>query len=271
MSLSPFCRLEAVPRITFNDARPELLARQRPLIITDALEGSSARRRWSLEHLKQIAGARSVPVEYSLRPIYRPHPKLNRGRYFRKEMSLAQCLDLIMAPHQRGAWHYLSALSIKEFLPELLSELETPALLPLSRYHSASLYLGNSGSGSQLHYDITDNLLAVFIGKKRVTLLPPGQLSQLYPLSPKSFACNTSRVNIEQREPERFPRFRDLSAVTAEVSAGELLYLPRTWWHHTVNEGLTLGVTFSWRAPMWELARWRYLRTYLPYLLEAFG
>lgn len=256
--MSGFRQKVAIPRV---DTSAPL--RREPVIVRGALADMPAFSAWTDDYLRERVGDVIVPIEYSLRPIYRPNPKLNEGRYFRTEMAMQQCIDTITQPTTRF-WHYLSALSIADHLPTLMVDLRTPEHLPASRLRGANLFFGPDGSGSQLHYDVTDNLMCVLRGAKRVLLVSPGHFRRLYPLSCWTAGNYASQVDVFANDAQaRFPRFHDLVGHEAIVEAGEMLYIPQGWWHHVVNAGITLGVTFSYNAPAWRTVLWRNTRVHL--------
>jgi hypothetical protein len=109
---------------------------------------------------------------------------------------------------------------------------------------------------------LTSNFLAVFTGCKRVRLLAPATRG-MYPVGLDRPLCNFSRLNFDQPDSSRFPRARGFEIWEGDVRAGEMLYLPNFWWHHVLNVGLTIGVTFIWNESWARIASWQWLRVQL--------
>ncbi len=60
-----------------------------------------------------------------------------------------------------------------------------------------------------------------------------------------------SLVRLDQPDFERFPQFRAAlaAAVTAELAAGDALFIPPLWWHHVESlEPFNLLVNYWWHA-----------------------
>ncbi len=120
----------------------------------------------------------------------------------------------------------------------------------------ASIWIGNR-TIIPAHYDLPDNLACVAAGRRRFTLFPPAQLRNLYvgPLDFTPAGQAVSLVDLHQPDLTRFPRFADAlaQAQSAELEAGDALFIPSMWWHHV--EGLTpfnILVNYWWRqSPAW--------------------
>jgi Cupin-like domain len=98
-----------------------------------------------------------------------------------------------------------------------------------------SIWIGNRTIAS-CHYDAPNNLACCAVGQRRVTLLPPEQIFNLYPgpLEPTPGGQAISLVDFANPDFERYPRFREAlaSAQVAELQPGDAVYIPSMWWHH---------------------------------------
>jgi hypothetical protein len=114
-----------------------------------------------------------------------------------------------------------------------------------------SLWLGNRARVAP-HYDVPDNIACVVAGRRRFTLFPPDQLSNLYigPLDVTPAGQPISLVDIAQPDLMRFPRFAHAleHAYTVELLPGDALFLPSLWWHAVeALEPISALVNFWWR------------------------
>ena len=98
-----------------------------------------------------------------------------------------------------------------------------------------SVWLGNKTRISA-HYDFPDNLACVVSGRRRFTLFPPGQVSNLYvgPIDRTPAGQAISLVDFANPDFARHPKFREAlaHAITAELAPGDALFIPSLWWHH---------------------------------------
>jgi hypothetical protein len=85
------------------------------------------------------------------------------------------------------------------------------------------------------HYDLKENIGCVVAGRRRFTLFPPEQISNLYPgpLELTPAGTPVSMVDLQNPDLDRHPRFREAAAVaqTATLEPGDAIYIPYHWWH----------------------------------------
>jgi hypothetical protein len=120
----------------------------------------------------------------------------------------------------------------------------------------ASIWIGNR-TRIPAHYDLPDNLACVAAGRRRFTLFPPEQLKNLYvgPLDLTPAGQSISLVDPRQPDLERFPLFAEAlaHAQSAELAAGDALFIPSMWWHHVEGlEPFNILINYWWRqSPAW--------------------
>jgi hypothetical protein len=113
------------------------------------------------------------------------------------------------------------------------------------------IWLGNRIS-TPTHVDEWSNIGCVVAGRRRFTLFPPDQISNLY-IGPLDFAptgAAMSLVSLRAPDFERFPRFRQAldAAQTAELGPGDAIYIPPLWWHHVESlDPFNVLVNYWWR------------------------
>lgn len=120
----------------------------------------------------------------------------------------------------------------------------------------ASIWIGNR-TRVPPHQDLPDNIACVVAGRRRVTLFPPDQLSNLYigPLDLTPAGQPVSMVDPSAPDLERFPRFAEAlrHAVTAELAPGDAVLIPSMWWHYMESlDSFNVLVNYWWRqSPAW--------------------
>jgi hypothetical protein len=113
------------------------------------------------------------------------------------------------------------------------------------------IWLGNRIS-TPTHVDEWSNIGCVVAGRRRFTLFPPDQISNLY-IGPLDFAptgAAMSLVSLRAPDFERFPRFRQAldAAQAADLGPGDAIYIPPLWWHHVESlDPFNVLVNYWWR------------------------
>jgi hypothetical protein len=103
------------------------------------------------------------------------------------------------------------------------------------------------------HVDEWNNIGCVVAGRRRFTLFPPDQLSNLY-IGPLDFAptgAAMSLVSLSDPDFARYPKFRAAldTARTGDLGPGDAIYIPPLWWHHVESlEPFNVLVNYWWHA-----------------------
>jgi lysine-specific demethylase 8 len=135
---------------------------------------------------------------------------------------------------------------LDELPAALRADAPPPAYLNGTTVQNAKLWIGATGVVSSLHRDLADNLHAQVSGRKRFTLVAPQQSACVYPNSFFDGVPNGCRVDVERPDYARFPRLREAEMFVAELGPGDVLYIPRGWWHHVRTLELGISVNFWW-------------------------
>ena len=170
----------------------------------------------------------------------------------RRLATVEQLTDLLLRQrgHEQPFSIYAGAIPVRRHLPQFLSQVPMPLLEQKSEV-LISLWLGNR-TRTAAHWDLPQNLACVIAGRRRFTLFPTDQISNLY-VGPLDFTLAgqpTSLVDIEDPDFEQHPRFRDAlhAAEVAELGPGDALYMPSLWWHAVAGlDEFGAMVNFWWR------------------------
>ncbi|KAL1515572.1 hypothetical protein AB1Y20_002192 [Prymnesium parvum] len=110
---------------------------------------------------------------------------------------------------------------------------------------SCQLWAGHGGGSTPAHYDALDNFLAMVSGTKRVWLYPPRHAFDLYPYPVGHPMDNFAQPDLERPDLERFPALAHAKALEATLQPGDVLWLPKYWWHlvHQVGTGENLSLS----------------------------
>lgn len=160
---------------------------------------------------------------------------------------IQEILDEARAAEPRAL--YMPSTDIATWFPRFAEE------QPAGLDHLQPIKLLWAGNQTRIaaHYDFPDNIACSVVGRRRFTLFPPEQVTNLYP-GPMEFAPGgqeISMVDLHAPDFEAFPKFREAlkHAQVAELEPGDALFLPGMWWHHVDGlDAFNVLYTHWWRS-----------------------
>jgi hypothetical protein len=132
---------------------------------------------------------------------------------------------------------YIGSTDIDQFLPGLREGNSLKLNDPMFEGNPpiVSIWIGNRTIATA-HFDFSNNIACSLVGRRRFTLFPPEQVSNIYPgpFHPTPGGQVVSMVDFRAPDLERYPRFADAVAAAeqAELEPGDALFYPTMWWHH---------------------------------------
>lgn len=107
------------------------------------------------------------------------------------------------------------------------------------------VWLGPAGTISPLHRDPYHNVLCQVWGSKLVRMYRAEDSARMYPF-PGGFLRNTSRVDAESPDADRFPLFDSTPRWEVILMPGDMLFLPAKTWHYVRATAPSLSVSYWW-------------------------
>ncbi|XP_019508168.1 PREDICTED: HSPB1-associated protein 1 isoform X1 [Hipposideros armiger] len=112
----------------------------------------------------------------------------------------------------------------------------------------STLWIGSLGAHTPCHLDSYGcNLVFQVQGRKRWHLFPPEDTPFLYPTRiPYEESSVFSKVNVVHPDFKRFPQFQKAQRHVVSLSPGQVLFVPRHWWHYVESiDPVTVSIN-SW-------------------------
>lgn len=230
-----------IPKDVINSAEPVVLKQ----LVSDwpIVQAGRASDRESVDYLKSFYNGTptivcKIPAENKGRMFY--SDDCTKLDYESFKGRIDETLDAILAGVNQinDPAYYIASNIIDTHLPGFRHE--NDIVLPREKHPDAmeervSIWIGGATTAT-CHFDALDNIACCVAGKRKFTLFPPDQISNLYPgpLEPTPGGQVISLVDFQNPDFQKFPRFQDAltTAQVVDLEPGDALFLPSMWWHH---------------------------------------
>jgi hypothetical protein len=251
-----FAPAEAIPRVSAPSAERfarEYVRPNRPVVLTDLLDGPALREALSVARLRAEHATAPVPIAAVRDRALVVDPA--RG-IAQRAVPLGEFLDGLAAGAPEG---YLMA-RVEQLPPALRRAIATPRYCAGAPWKVTKLWIASQETVSTLHRDLADNLHTLVDGEKIFLLAAPAESDRVYPYGLRDGLPNGARIDPERPDYARFPRSRELRWQTVRLGPGETLFIPHGWWHHVRTARETVAINTWWarglRLPLVVGADW---------------
>ncbi|XP_044159758.1 bifunctional peptidase and arginyl-hydroxylase JMJD5 [Bufo gargarizans] len=220
--------------------RHNYLIPQKAVILEGAIDHWPCMKKWSVAYLQKVAGCRTVPVELGSR--------YTDAEWSQSLMTVNEFINnyILDQPARRG---YLAQHQLFEQIRELKEDIGIPDYCCLGEGDEDDItinaWFGPAGTVSPLHQDPQQNFLAQIVGRKYLRLYSVRETERLYPFD-STLLHNTSQVDIENPDTDRFPDFAQAVYQECILCPGQILFIPVKWWHYVKALDISFSVSFWW-------------------------
>lgn len=238
--MTPLDSIDRIERPTYERFRDDYLETSLPVLVSGALDEWPAMRRWNLDHIGRAIGSRRI------------HPVIAHEGRWAVDVGGGMLTEEMDFPTYRaeiesGDVHHYLRLPLEGAFADLLAdEYATPVYCRKRIFMKKNLWVGSVGSSSGLHYDMMHNVVAQISGRRRVVLFAPEESRRLYAYPMRTLAWHHSPVRVEEPDLQRYPDFAAARRVEVEIGPGEMLFIPKGWWHHFASLEDAIAVNFFW-------------------------
>lgn len=219
--------------------RSSYLHRARPVVLRGLASRWTGTRDWTPERLAERFHDREVPVIRLVDGLCR-YEHESGVDYGRRTVS-----QYVEALRSSSTPEWFLTVRVQPHFPELEAELGIPEYCADALWRDARISIGADGTTTPIHVELAHNLLAVIRGEKELALFSPWQSHRLY-FRPLSAAPHISPVDPYVLDSRRFPRAAGATPWRVVLRSGDVLFLPRGWWHAVRTNGMTIAYSSWW-------------------------
>jgi ribosomal protein L16 Arg81 hydroxylase len=236
--------IERVSKLSRSDFEKTYLAREQPVIITNAVDHWESIRTWTPQGLASRFGDMELPVEVL------PEDKGDDFIYTRDNMRLETMAlrRFVELSECAGARYYMPQVETSQLIDGMREAFGPMTYLPASTTTAvASFWLGPSGARTPLHFDLGHNLIVQVSGRKRWLLFPKHERKLLY--TPTPALGHFSPITPEAPDLQRYPKYAKATPIEFILEPGEILFVPSRWPHYVRSLDASISLNYFFGTP----------------------
>ncbi|XP_030310133.1 HSPB1-associated protein 1 isoform X2 [Calypte anna] len=251
---------EDVKPFTPEETKEIVMSLQQPAVFYNMV-GDWPALHWNVEYLSAVLGGKTIQFRIGLKTVdLAPqfetscsYVKATLDEFLAWSCGQPSCLSGPFRCYEYSKyWAYADykyIARIFEDKPEIFKDVRWSDFGFSGRTgKDSTLWIGSEGANTPCHLDSYGcNLVLQVQGRKRWHLFPPSDTSFLYPTRiPYEESSVFSKVNVANPDLKRFPQFKNTTAHVVTLSPGQVLLVPRHWWHYVESiDPITVSVN-SW-------------------------
>ena len=200
-------------------------------------------QKWSFEFFRQLNADQTVYLEDG--NVLQGETAFRRQQlndYLQQLVDAGQAAAQSKATAPQQKVSYLSVFNIFTVFPQLQADVDFSLIRTYTYKNYVFAWLGPAGTLTGYHIDWIDNTLAQLHGRKRVQLVAPTDSRALYPSAKYDYRSTLSSIDPRTYDPQRYPRFAEVWPLEVILEPGQMLYIPRGWWHRVESLDPSISV-----------------------------
>ena len=247
-----------IPRfkgLSKKEFKIHFLEKKQPVILEGEALHWKAYKKWSFDFFRNMG--KDVSVDFKIGNVMQYEPT-------KTQFSLQDFIHYMERDNQNKEKIYLSVFELFKAFPKLESDIDT------SLFRSKNIFwklgwIDPKGTVTGLHRDFMDNIFIQLRGRKHFYLMAPNQSDLLYQSKKYDPGINCSLVDLENYDPDTYPLFEYAVVFEANINPGDLLFIPKGWWHHVKSLDNSISINI-FGSTWWEAIK--NVKVYGKYLLH---
>jgi hypothetical protein len=242
-------RIERRAGLSGEEFLERYFAPGRPVILVGEMAEWPALARWTPQYLRERIGSRTIEFQGE-------RSKSERFEMYkdahRRELPFDRFIDQIAQPGAGNDAYMTAYNSAKnaEAIARLHDDLGylDKFLDPAVAQPHGMMWIGPAGTVTSLHHDLTDNLIAQVVGRKRLKVVAAAEVAKIY--NHHHVFSEIADLEDPRIDAARHPALKELRIYDVTLNPGEALFVPIGWWHQVKSLDFSVTITytnFRWR------------------------
>jgi uncharacterized protein DUF6065/cupin-like protein len=237
-------RIERRAELSSEEFLERYYAPGRPVVLVGEMADWPALAKWTPQYLKEKIGG--ATIEYQGERKKNERFEMYKDEH-RREMPFDRFIDLITRP-ETGNDAYMTAYNSAKNADAVarlhgdLGFLDKVLDRAVAQPHGM-MWIGPAGTVTSLHHDLTDNLIAQVVGRKRLKVVAAADVAKIY--NHHHVFSEIADLEDPASGPARFPALKDVRIYDVALSPGEALFMPIGWWHQVKSLDFSVTITYT--------------------------
>lgn len=222
------------------------------MVLQGACDDWRATREWSIEWFREHCGNDEVPVGR----CFGPKAQMPLGQYIDQ---MHDCEDTRGQGEKGEPPLYMEGWYYPRNRPDLADHYRVPEQFgedwfftkrwPFAMEKPHGILIGPKGAFTKLHYDLwaSHSWNAQVVGRKEWVFVEPKYAKDVY-LETRQNGGYVPGTDVENPDPERFPRLLNVPYWKVVVNPGEVIWFPSMWMHQVTSLDDTVSITHNYLA-----------------------
>ncbi|MEN8790209.1 MAG: cupin-like domain-containing protein, partial [Flavobacteriaceae bacterium] len=133
-------------------------------------------------------------------------------------------------------------MNIFNYFPELKKDTDFSLYASFASLNLKLAWIGPRGTISGLHADNVNNMYAQIQGRKLFIIASRRFNKRMYPSKKYIPGAIGSQVDLNDFDEKKFPKFREVEFSHVILEPGDVLFLPKRWWHYVESLDTSISI-----------------------------
>jgi len=227
--------LNAVSNLNSKDFKKKYLNKKQPVVLKNHASGWEAVKNWNIDFFTKLESNKTVDLEVG-------NVIQNEAIFLRQSFK-----DYISKLHEgelnkSKSKTYLSMFNVFEHFPDLKRDTDFSIFSNYMKKSMTYAWIGPKNTITGFHADSVNNMLAQIMGKKLVILSSTMSNKKMYPSKKFDLGAVLSEVDLNNYDEKKHPEFKKVEFYSATLEPGDVLYIPKGWWHYVRSLDTSISV-----------------------------
>jgi len=230
---SPVEELTALDSVSFKE---NYFNKEKPVLIKGLAKDWGATKKWNFDFFLELKDDKEI--------LLLSENFIQDDNRYKKSSFKTYIQKLADAENNKSSLKdYLTTLDIFKYYPDLAEDIDFSIFEAHTKTNEITAWIGPAGTISGFHADTADNMYAQIRGKKMFIICSTEFNKNMYPSDKHIYEAVASQVDINNFDPDKFPKFRDIVFKIVILEPGDVMFLPKNWWHYVQSLDTSISIS----------------------------